>query len=182
MRQTKLRFLSALLALVLVLSVSFSAMAKYSTIPFGTESSDVTSLQKALKSKGYYKGEVDGKFGQSTRSAVYRYQKAVGIEPDGKPGNTTLTALYEGTSAANVTNDKKNKVSVKNKDSLAYGMTGDKVKSLQRLLKEAGYFKGSVDGKYGNLTLRAVKRFQWAKGLRGDGIAGEKTMKALKGE
>ena len=55
MRQTKLRFLSALLALVLVLSVSFSAMAKYSTIPFGTESSDVTSLQKALKSKGYYK-------------------------------------------------------------------------------------------------------------------------------
>ena len=90
MRQTKLRFLSALLALVLVLSVSFSALATYSTIPFGTESSDVTTLQKALKSKGYYKGEVDGKFGQSTRSAVYRYQKAVGITADGKAGNMLI--------------------------------------------------------------------------------------------
>ena len=175
------RLASAILAAIMILSIAASALA-YTTIAFGAKGDDVRKLQRALKSKGYYSGTVDGTFGQKTRSAVYRYQKAIGIEPDGKPGNTTLTALYEGTSAANVTNDKKNKVSVKNKDSLAYGMTGDKVKSLQRLLKEAGYFKGSVDGKYGNLTLRAVKRSQWAKGLRGDGIAGEKTMKALKGE
>jgi peptidoglycan hydrolase-like protein with peptidoglycan-binding domain len=181
MRQTKLRFLSALLALVLVLSVCFSAMAAYSTIPFGTESSDVTSLQKALKSKGYYKGEVDGKFGQSTRSAVYRYQKAVGITADGKAGNMTLTALYDGLSAANNIDSKKaHGLVVKNSKTMYYGCRGDNVKSLQKLLKKAGFFKGTADGKYGDLTLSAVKRFQWSVGLSGDGLAGTKTLDALK--
>ena len=71
---------------------------------------------------------------------------------------------------------------VKNADSLYYGCNGSSVKSLQRLLRKAGYYKGSVDGKYGDLTLRAVKRYQWAKGLHGDGIAGAKTMDSLKGK
>ncbi len=175
------RITAAFLTCIMIVSMAVSALA-YSTIPFGSSGAAVRKLQRALKSKGYYTGTVDGKFGQKTRSAVYRYQRAIGINTDGKAGNMTLTALYEGTSAANGTANKSNYVTVKNKDSLTYGMTGDKVKTLQKLLKKAGYFKGSIDGKYGDLTLRAVKRFQWAKGLRGDGIAGEKTMKLLKGE
>ena len=31
-------------------------------------------------------------------------------------------------------------------------------------------------------TLIAVKRYQWAKGLRGDGIAGTKTLASLNGD
>ena len=176
-----LRFLCALVAMMLIVSISCAALA-YETIPYGSEGSKVTALQRALKSKGYYKGTVDGKFGQKTRSAVYRYQKAIGITSDGKPGNLTLTALYDGLSAADSIIEKSitSTIVVKNKNTLYYGCTGDKVKSLQRQLKKAGYFKGSVDGTFGNLTLIAVKRFQWAKGLRGDGLAGTKTMAALK--
>ena len=67
----------------------------------------VSTLQRNLKSKGYYKGKIDGKFGQKTRSAVYRYQKAIGLTADGKPGNKTLTALYDGISALNTIDGKK---------------------------------------------------------------------------
>jgi len=175
-----LRWISALVAIVILLSICFSAFA-YDTIPFGEESAQVKTLQKALRSKGYYKGTVDGKFGQKTRSAVYRYQKAIGLTADGKAGNKTLTALYDGTSAINtIDSDKKGTITAKKSSTLYYGCTGDSVKSLQRLLKRAGYFKGSIDGKFGETVLTAVKRFQWAVGLTGDGKAGTKTMKALK--
>jgi len=175
-----LRLISALMAIVLILSICFSAFA-YDTIPFGEESAQVKTLQKALRSKGYYKGTVDGKFGQKTRSAVYRYQKAIGLTPDGKAGNKTLTALYDGTTALNtIDQDKKGTITAKKANTLYYGCTGDSVKSLQRSLRKAGYFKGSIDGKFGETTLVAVKRFQWAVGLNGDGKAGTKTLKALK--
>ena len=180
MYSRSLRLIAALVALVLLLTVCLSALA-YDTIPFGEESSAVRALQRALKSKGFYKGTVDGKFGQKTRSAVYRYQKSIGITADGKPGDKTLTAIYEGLSAANSINREKSSIiNTKNKKTLYYGCEGDSVKSLQRLLRKAGYFKGSVDGKFGDLTLIAVKRFQWAHKLHGDGLAGSKTMSTLK--
>ena len=175
------RIIAALLAMTLVMTLITTALA-YDTIRFGATGTSVSTLQKALKSKGYYKGTIDGKYGQKTRSAVYRYQKAIGLSTDGKAGDKTLTALYEGVSAANsVDRTKASAVVVKNADSLYYGCNGSSVKSLQRLLRKAGYYKGSVDGKYGDLTLRAVKRYQWAKGLHADGIAGAKTIDSLKG-
>ena len=182
MYEKKQRIIAAVLAAILILSLCTAAMA-YETIPFGTTGDSVRAMQRALKSKGYYTGKVDGKFGKKTRSAVYRYQKAIGISSDGKPGNKTLTALYEGTSAANSI-DKKKKAAVvaKNPKSLYYGCTGASVKNLQRLLRDAGYYKASVDGNFGDLLVIAVKRYQCAKGLRGDGIAGVRTMASLKGE
>lgn len=179
MSNTVRRILAALLAFALMLSLAASALA-YDTIRYGATGSSVRAMQRALKSKGYYKGTVDGKFGQKTRSAVYRYQKALGLHADGKPGNKTLSALYKGASAANtIDKTKASSVTVQNSKSLYYGLTGERVKNLQRLLRNAGYYKGSVDGNYGDMTLTAVKRYQWAKGLRGDGIAGVKTLASL---
>jgi peptidoglycan hydrolase-like protein with peptidoglycan-binding domain len=176
------RIIAALTALLLTLSICVSALA-YTTIRFGATGDSVRALQRALKSKGYYSGTVDGKFGQKTRSAVYRYQKAIGLKADGKPGNRTLTALYKGLSAANTIEKKTaDTVVAKNSKSIYYGMRGAKVKNLQRLLRDAGYYKGSADGVFGDLTLTAVKRYQWAKGLRGDGIAGVKTLALLNGK
>ncbi len=105
MRMSFVRFVAFLMALILCLSVVATALA-YNTIPYGEESQDVRDMQSKLKSKGYYKGKVDGKFGPETRRAVRKFQEAIGITVDGKPGNRTLTALYEGTSAINGTRDR----------------------------------------------------------------------------
>lgn len=62
--------------------------------------------------------------------------------------------------------------------SLKYGSTGERVREMQKRLKELGYLS-YVDGIFGDKTLTAVKRFQRAAGLTVDGIAGTKTLARL---
>ena len=64
---------------------------------------------------------------------------------------------------------------------LKKGSSGTSVKNLQIKLKELGYYSGAVDGDYGNGTEKAVKKFQKAKGLSADGVAGPATLKAING-
>ncbi len=56
------------------------------------------------------------------------------------------------------------------------GSRGAEVRSIQKKLKELGYYSGSVDGIYGSKTANAVKAFQKACGLTQDGVAGPKTL------
>ena len=62
---------------------------------------------------------------------------------------------------------------------LKQGSRGEQVKTVQRKLKNWGYYKGSVDGIYGAKTKEAVKYFQRKNGLVVDGIAGAKTLAAM---
>lgn len=181
MKTSILRMLAFVCALVLCLSVALTAFAKYETIPYGETSNRVRKLQNALKTKGFYKGSVDGVFGQSTRNAVIKFQNSVGIRADGKPGDKTLTALYEGKSAINKTSNTqlKQQTKPKNPSTLYYGCKGERVKSLQRALRDVGVYKGSIDGVYGDLTLAAVIKYQSMKGLSQDGMAGPKTLASL---
>ena len=57
-----------------------------------------------------------------------------------------------------------------------YGSTGSEVKKIQTVLKNLGYYKGSVDGIYGTKTKNAVTSFQRDCGLTADGICGSKTL------
>ncbi len=183
MNTTFKRIAAFIIALVLSLSLAATtALAAYKTIPYGEQSDAVRKMQTSLKSKGYYKGMVDGKFGPATKSAVIKFQQAVGITADGKPGNKTLTALYEGRSAINKADNTQQKqlTKVTNPRSLYYGCTGSRVRTLQRALKAAGVYKGSIDGVYGDLTYEAVLKYQRMKGLHADGIAGVKTQASLK--
>ncbi len=59
------------------------------------------------------------------------------------------------------------------------GSTGTTVKTIQKKLKNWGYYKGSVDGIFGKQTKEAVKSFQKKNGLTVDGIVGKKTLSAL---
>ncbi len=62
---------------------------------------------------------------------------------------------------------------------LKQGSRGSEVKTMQRKLKNWGYYNGSVDGIFGKQTTSAVKYFQRKNGLTADGIVGSKTLKAL---
>ncbi|MBE5734506.1 MAG: spore cortex-lytic enzyme [Clostridiales bacterium] len=59
------------------------------------------------------------------------------------------------------------------------GSTGSVIKTMQRKLKNWGYYKGAVDGIFGSKTREAVKYFQRKNGLKVDGIVGPKTLSAL---
>lgn len=62
---------------------------------------------------------------------------------------------------------------------LRQGSRGQTVRTLQRKLKNWGYYTGSVDGIYGKKTVEAVKYFQRKNKLKVDGIAGPKTLSAM---
>lgn len=55
--------------------------------------------------------------------------------------------------------------------SLSNGSKGDEVKQLQQALKDLGYYKSSIDGKFGSGTRTAVRSFQKMNGLSVTGIA-----------
>ncbi|MGI5918284.1 MAG: spore cortex-lytic enzyme [Christensenellales bacterium] len=59
------------------------------------------------------------------------------------------------------------------------GSSGEEVKEIQRRLKDWGYYKGPVDGKYGEATRAAVIWFQKKHGLVADGIVGAQTAEKL---
>jgi N-acetylmuramoyl-L-alanine amidase len=60
-----------------------------------------------------------------------------------------------------------------------YGSRGTTVKTIQSKLKQWGYYKGNVDGIFGWRTRTAVIAFQKKHGLKGDGIVGDATLKAI---
>jgi N-acetylmuramoyl-L-alanine amidase len=62
---------------------------------------------------------------------------------------------------------------------LRYGSRGTAVVKLQQALKTQGYLNGSADGIYGSMTRGSVLKFQSAKKISVDGIAGNQTQTIL---
>ncbi len=59
------------------------------------------------------------------------------------------------------------------------GMRTAEVRFIQEKLREFGFYRGEVDGIFGPLTERAVRRFQQERNLLVDGIVGPKTFAEL---
>lgn len=62
---------------------------------------------------------------------------------------------------------------------LYWGSRGDDVSQVQQRLRQWGYYKGPVDGVFGNETNRAVREFQRKNGLNPDGTVGQATRSAM---
>ena len=171
-KNTWMRILSLLALLVMTFGICAEAFAEYDLIPYGSSGAAVTKMQQALCDKGFLTAaDVDGHFGPATKNAVISYQKSVGIKSDGRPGDETLTALY-GSS-------KKGTESKTGYSTIAYGSYGDDVRKMQTALKKKGFYKGTVDGKFGPSTKTAVIAFQKSVGLNADGKPGYRTLSAL---
>lgn len=172
------------IALLLTLLSSAAIAATYSTLKYGDKGDSVKQMQVALNALGYSTNGTDGKFGSGTENAVRLFQKANGLKQDGKAGNQTLTLLYQLYSGSGSTGSSSSTTTGSdyfsgNYATLEYGSRGDRVKLLQTALNKLGYSVGSVDGKYGSGTQRAVVNLQKANGLTADGKAGRLTLKKI---
>ncbi len=63
--------------------------------------------------------------------------------------------------------------------SISWGSRGEEVKTIQNKLKNWGYFKGKIDGVYGEDTYRGIMKFQKTHGIKEDGIVGGATATKL---
>lgn len=63
-------------------------------LKLGSQGIEVSELQAALKLLGYFAGDVDGFYGESTANAVSRFQQASGLNIDGVTGAATWERLF----------------------------------------------------------------------------------------
>ncbi|MDX6154045.1 peptidoglycan-binding protein [Marinococcus sp. PL1-022] len=81
-------------------SSNTSSSSVSSSLRQGDRGSEVSSLQRKLKSKGFYNSSVDGVFGPVTDSAVKNFQRTAGIGVDGVVGPVTRKALNSNITAS----------------------------------------------------------------------------------
>ena len=70
---------------------------RYGTIYVGDKGENVRRLQKRLNELGYYKGKIDGQYGQQTRRAVEEFQRQTELKADGIAGRITQAACLTKT-------------------------------------------------------------------------------------
>lgn len=128
----------------------------FPTLRQGATGAAVTTLQYALRAKGYGI-TADGVFGAGTLNAVKAYQRSAGLVVDGIVGTNTWTKVLPA---------------------LRLGSTGDAVRALQIELRAHGH-SVTVDGIFGAGTRSAVIAYQTANRLSADGIVGTQTWGSL---
>ena len=153
---------------------SASTSTSGTTLKLNSQGTKVTQLQQDLKQLGYYYAEITGNFGEKTEAAVKKFQQAKGLTADGVAGTSTLNAIAAAITAAGGSTSSGTGIS-----GMKLGSTGDDVRALQQNLTTLGYYYGDITGRYGSLTQQAVKKFQKAKGLTADGVAGASTVSAI---
>ena len=131
------------------------------------QSAKVAALQVALRAHGFYGGEVDGVSGPLTRGAVIRFQKRHRIRATGKVGHATRCQL--GKLGRPLLGQR----------ALGPGNIGWDVASLEFRLRRFGLPASRIDGRFDAATTSALRRFQRARRLAADGLAGARTFRAL---
>lgn len=164
----------------------------YRTMQRGTSGARVRVMQRALMALGF-NVKVDGDYGATTVAAVKAFQKVVGLTQDGKAGKKTLIKLEkyfdeDGNCISGPIVDQKPALPEVDPDAPTYGMpqrtlrkgnVGLDVMYVMQRLHELGYYKKTVDEKFGATMFKAVKDFQKKNDLTVDGVVGKKTLQKM---
>jgi len=127
----------------------------------------IAGLQVALRAYGLYLGPIDGISGAGTQRGVRAFQRRAGLHADGRLGPATRRAL--GPLGRPLFGRR----------TLHRGHFGWDVSVLQFLLARRGELV-PVDGYFDGRTERALRRFQRARHLAADGVAGTRTLTAFR--
>ena len=148
----------------------------------------VLELQILLNKYGYSLIE-DGVYGECTHKALGDYQYKNGLEVDHLAGVNTFNSLYNnlgvswtkkvqatiGAVQDGIVGDE----TLSKVITLKQGSDGALVKLLQERLNYYGFNCGSVDGVFGYNTYKALRSYQYNRGLSVDGVCGKNTWKQL---
>ena len=157
------------------------------SMKLGNTGDAVSTLQAQLKTLGYYTGEITGTYDAATQKAVKAFQKKNGLKTDGVAGSATQSLLSSGDALASGATATPAPTATATPaptytipaTTVKLNSQGTDASTVQSRLKELGYYKGKVDGKFGVLSVAALKKFQAANGLKDDGIAGSATLARL---
>ena len=182
--------LCAALAMPGVVGVASAESSRFGehALRFGDRGPNVKKLQGLLTKAGIeVKG--NGRFDQSTKEAVTRFQVSARLDQSGVAGRKTIAALrrvgnsdgyesggFDANGSVGSTRSLGDRIPV------VKGMSGHDVKVLQDFLRRAGVKKVPVDGEFRVGTLQAVKAFEKAQKLPVDGVVDAGDIEVLRGQ
>lgn len=108
----------------------------------------IVLLQNRLIELGFLEGAADGVFGEATKTAVEQFQKLNGLEKTGIADEETQRMMFSDMSVL-TTPSPENPVAL-----------GAEAVRVQTKLSEWGFLVGSVDGKLGSGSAKAIKAFK----------------------
>lgn len=123
------------------------------------EGDDVSALQTALTDLCYYSGDVTGRYGEATKTAVEDFQRDFALAVTGMADKATQEAIYAAEYRP-----------------LRLGCVGEDVRQAQIRLMALGYYTGKISGRYLPATQEAIRLFQTANALP---ITGEADVQML---
>lgn len=126
------------------------------------EGDDVAALQSALTELCYYSGEVSGRYGEATKTAVADFQRDFALPETGDADKATQEAIYAAEYRP-----------------LRLGCVGEDVRQAQIRLMALGYYTGKISGRYLPATQEAIRLFQTANSLPITGEADVGTLEQL---
>jgi len=116
----------------------------------------VSTLEAKVDSVEQRQSAIEGQTGESRESVGYLKGKV-----DSRGPSTVVVTGAQGNAG------------------YLYGKKSLTHKDIQLALKNAGFYNGSIDGKIGKNTKKAIREFQKANGLKADGKVGLKTRELL---
>lgn len=126
------------------------------------EGDDVSALQTALTDLCYYSGDVTGRYGEATKTAVEDFQRDFALAVTGMADKATQEAIYAAEYRP-----------------LRLGCVGEDVRQAQIRLMALGYYTGKISGRYLPATQEAIRLFQTANALQITGEADVQTLERL---
>jgi len=124
----------------------------------------VAAVQQKLQSAGAYTGRVDGVWGPDSETALQRYQQSHQLQATGQMNQATaatlgldvnrLTAFAPPAAAPLPPPDR---------------LQASSVRALQTRLSALGFYRGPIDGVWGQSTQSAVQSFQQGRGWPANG-------------
>ena len=178
-------------------TVQLAQTATYPILQQGSAGETVSRLQATLNLMGFYKGPINGTFGEATSAAVSSFQTVAGLQADGVVGPATWQKLLPQPNdvetavvppADTVVTPEPTPEPAPEPEApatpsgppiLRPDVEGPAVAQLQRELQILDYYSGPIDGIYGEQTQTAVKQFQTDQQLEVDAIVGPSTWDAL---
>jgi len=144
--------------IVIPLSFLLTGCSTVSSKRLNNLETKVSTLEAKVESVEQRQSAIEGQTGESRESVGYLKGKV-----DAHGPSTVVVAAGQGNEGYFYKSGKKSLTR----------------KEIQTALKNAGFYSGSIDGKIGKQTKKAIREFQSANGLKADGIVGPKTRDLL---
>lgn len=147
----------------------------------------VMQVQKMLKDKNLYAGEVDGKRNDVFKLSVKSYQKDNGLKQSGTLNRATLEKM------GIMLTDKQKEIPVNPKDFAStetssttttkrkapFRASKEQIMATQKILKDGGMYAGEQTGKLDDATREGLKKYQAANNMPVTGTLNLATLEKL---